>query len=267
MPKLSDLLRIAQALVRNPAALMRVVNEEEEFRSRCERMGFGQGLPQVDILDLFPDFDERVEPYSFLEGTSTTIDIALLTALARRVQNCRYLEIGTWRGESVANVAKHARECVSLSLSEREMRDLGWSDDFIRVHQFYSRGLPNVTHIGHNSRTFDFGSLGEGFDLVFVDGDHTYEGVRSDTNNAFRVLRNGTSVIVWHDYGATPETVRWDVLAGILDGCPPEQRRNLCHVSNTLCAVWLPQPVPTRSVRFPDPPNKTFAVSLSAKRV
>ncbi len=137
-------------------------------------------------------------------------------------------------------MARFATKCVSVSLSEAELRQFGFDEAFIRVHQLFSAGLENVQHIGHNSRTFDFAGLPERFDLTFVDGDHSYEAIKADTRSAFTMRRDERSVIVWHDYGSTTERVRWNTLAGILDGCPAELRGHLYHVSNTLCAVYLP---------------------------
>jgi hypothetical protein len=42
----------------------------------------------------------------------------------------------------------------------------------------------------------NFSGLGR-FDLVFIDGDHSYPYVVSDTRNAFKVLRDDNPMIVW----------------------------------------------------------------------
>jgi glycosyltransferase involved in cell wall biosynthesis len=114
---------------------------------------------------------------------------------------------------------------------------------------------------------------------VFVDGDHSREGVEIDTRNAFKLLRDDQSVIVWHDYGFTPERINWDVFAGILDGCPEERRGDLYQVSNTLCAVYLGRDkelpsryaagyeLPARTFAGFQLPDKTFEVKLRARRV
>jgi len=75
--------------------------------------------------------------------------------------------------------------------------------------------------------------------LIFIDGDHHSESIASDTANAFKLLKDENSVIVWHDYGIGTETVRWNVLAGILEGCPADKRNKLYHASNTICAFLL----------------------------
>jgi predicted O-methyltransferase YrrM len=45
----------------------------------------------------------------------------------------------------------------------------------------------------------DWSTVGDGFDLAFIDGDHTEPYVRSDTENVLTVIRPG-GVVVWHDY-------------------------------------------------------------------
>ena len=231
------------------------------------KYGLGRGLPTLDLLDLVPEFEEQVAPYAFLEGGSTTIDLALLKALARRYDPCRYFEIGSWRGESVANVATVAAECISLSLSDDEMRQAGWNDRYVATAKFFSRHLKNVVHLGHDSRTFDYSPYLGTCDLVFIDGDHSYDGVRADTEHAFRLLRDERSVIVWHDYvRSSAEDVLWGVAAGVLDGAPKDATRHIYHVSNTLCAVYVRGAFRTTAAAVPAIPNKTFDVRISARR-
>ena len=46
-------------------------------------------------------------------------------------------------------------------------------------------------------------------DLVFVDGDHSYEAVKNDSEKALRMLAPG-GIILWHDFAAkTPGIVRY----------------------------------------------------------
>ena len=232
-----------------------------------EKHGFPNGLPQVDILGLFPDFRETVSPYAFLEGSSLPVDLALLKALARHSKECDYFEIGRWRGESTANVAQVARSCTSMSLSDEDMRRIGFNKSEREQDGFFSKSLDNVTHIQADSQTYDFSKLGNKFDLIFVDGDHHKAAITSDTANVFTLLKDENSVIVWHDYGESPERVRWAVLAGILDGCPEQFKKNLYHVSNTLCAVYMPGKFATRETVFPATPDKRFSLEIKAETI
>jgi predicted O-methyltransferase YrrM len=268
--KILKLARTFKAMCRHPVrfAEFSVTFGDSVMREQVSRKhGFHNGLPQLDLFDLFPAFDETVTPYAFLEGGSSTIDLAFLKALARRYENCRYFEIGSWRGESIANVASVASECISLSLSDEEMRKAGWSDRHTATARFFSRHLKNVVHIGHDSKTFDYTPYLGTCDLVFIDGDHSYDGVRSDTETAFRLLRDDRSVIVWHDYMRTSEEdVLWGVVAGLLDGAPERARRQLYHVSNTLCAVYIQGDFRTAAAEVPALPDKEFEVRITGRR-
>jgi predicted O-methyltransferase YrrM len=267
VPKLKTLLRIVRALSRQPRCLTRVIDDEADYRDAViKRYGCARGLPTIDYLDLLPDLEETIEPCSALDSDTLPTDYALLKGLARSRGLRSYFEIGTWRGESVAIVAKVTDECVSVRLSDAEMRQKGLSEEFIRVHGFFSNQLKNVTHVCKDSLSLDYGPFMNSFDLVFVDGHHAYESVKSDTRNAFKLLRNDRSVIVWHDYGYSPECIRWSVLAGILDGCPEDKRHQLYHVSNTKCAVYLQDTFATHFSQYPGMPNKVFKITVSATK-
>jgi hypothetical protein len=267
MNKIQKAIKAIVAIVRQPALLNLVLDSDEVFGKQLERSHGIKRLPAIDLLDLFPGFSEEVKPYSFLEGGSLPIDLALLKGLARRYTACSYFEIGSWRGESIANVAGVAETCYSLNLSSEEMTGMGWDKKYIDLHDHYSRNLKNVVHLKHNSLTFDYSPYVKKMDLVFVDGDHHYESVKTDTENAFKLLKNDNSVIVWHDYGSSPERVRADVLSGILDGCPAHERGHVYHVSNTLCAIYIKGNWKKKDIVYPMVPDKTFSVKISAERI
>lgn len=242
--------------------------EEQMHMDNCIKKYNKSQLPTIDILDLLNDELGSVSPYSFLDGTSLISDIALLKGLAKKYQECSYLEIGSWRGESISNVADVARECVSVTLSTKEMRSMNWPEDFIRVHGFFSKEKQNIKTIEANSHTFDFKSLNKKFDLIFVDGDHTYKGVLNDTRKVFELRKDQNSIIVWHDYGFGVENVRYSVLEGILDGIPLENHRNLYHVSNTMCVIYMENCDLNKILLGKNSvPNKLFSLAISAKRI
>jgi predicted O-methyltransferase YrrM len=266
MKKLGKALTGLWQIVKNPWLLNHVLDEDVYWRKQVvKKFGFENGLPVIDLEELFPGFEETVAPYAFLDGGCLPSDLALLRALARKYKLESYLEIGTWRGESVANVAPLVKEAVSLNLPDSEMRAMGMSEDYINLHRYFSKELPKVTHLQANSLTFDFSSLQKQFDLIFVDGDHHYEMVFSDSAKVFKVLKPDAGIIVWHDYARNPEQVRWSVLAGMLGGLPAEMHKHLYHVSNTMCAVYLPKlstDIARRTLKPNEKPVKYFEVRL-----
>lgn len=266
MSRISKTLRGLLSLARNPWLLNNVLAADETtWQSRAThhvRPGFtAQGLPVAALAQFLSPADDTVRPFAFRDGGSLPTDLLLLRALARRVPGCRYFEIGTWRGESAANVAEVAAAVHTLNLSAEEMRGLGLSERYIELHGFFSRPLPNVTHLHGNSATFDLAGLGP-FDVVFIDGDHRYEAVRTDTRRVFEHLVGPGTVVVWHDASRQPGQPRWEVLAGILDGLPAAAPGQLVQVENTLCALYSPVPVATHTPNPLADPVPAFEVTL-----
>ena len=267
MNKIAKAFKAFVLLLKKPALLNHVLNADEVFQKEVQqKYNMPKGLGVVSLSDLFPAFNETVEPYSFLDGTSSLLDLALLRALAKQYADCRYFEIGTWRGESVANVAAFAKECVTLNLPDDEMRRMKLPEEYIGLHRFYSKHRSNVKHLQHHSSDFDFSSIGK-FDLIFVDGDHHYDQVKQDTANVFSLLRNEQSVIVWHDYLDHSGQIRFEVLAGILDGTPAQFRNNLYHVSNTMCALFTQKKLSVSSFNPYAVPDKKFRIEISAEKL
>ena len=61
------------------------------------------------------------------------------------------------------------------------------------------------------SEDFDYTSLKSPVTFIFIDGDHSYDGVKKDTENAIEYFKNNKikGIIAWHDYNPThPEWVK-----------------------------------------------------------
>ncbi len=265
MNKINKFFKAVGRICRHPYLLNLVLQDEDTMREETvRRHGFADGLPVIEIDKLLPDFAETAEPYAYLSGATMPIDIALLRGLAKKYEVNDYFEIGTWRGESVANLAAVAQHCVTFNLPMDKIVELTHDQRYADLHSFFSKNLDNVEQLYGDSQTFDFKPHFGKYDMVFVDGDHHTEAVKHDTETAFRLLKNERSIIVWHDYALDPETIRWNVLSAILDGTPADKRGHLYHVSNTLCAVYLPDDFTTHTLVPYETPKKYFKVEISA---
>lgn len=269
MTKLQKLIKVTQLIIKKPYLLNHILNDDKEDQQKLvsNNPEYKNGLPTIEIIQLFPNFKETINPYSFLDGGSLVTDIALLKGLAKQKQNCIYFEIGTWRGESVTNVASVAEKCYTLNLSNEDLKEMGFQQKYLNQQGFYSNGLDNVTHLKGNSATFDFSPYYGKCDIVFVDGDHAYEAVKRDTEIAFKLLKDENSIIVWHDYAYNPETVRWDVFRGILEGSPKDKTKHLKHVSNTMCAIYNTKQFGVIEKSNLITPTKKFEVTIEAKTI
>lgn len=248
-------------------ALYHTVVKQNRRDHVVKKYGNDKGLPQIDLLEVFPEFSGSVDCFTFLYGTSMPIDMALLRELAKTFPSCDYLEIGSWRGESLANLSPVCRSLVSVSLSDAEMNSMGYGEKFTRVQRLFSKGLKNVQHVEANSTRFDFKSLNKKFDLIFVDGDHSYEGVLNDTQKVFELLKDENSIIVWHDYVTNYEFIDWEVYAGILDGTSAEKRDKIYHIGNTYCAIYTNKKFNSKQLDFPTMPDKRFKLEIKSSRL
>lgn len=268
MTSLQKAILLLKKIITEPSSLKKLLDYDAIYRQHLQEKYQKEQLDIIDIRSILPGFSETIKNYTFLEGTSLDIDIALLKSLARQFESCHYLELGSWRGESLSNIAEVAAHCMSISLSDSDMQNLGFSPDFISMNRLFSKSLPNVTHIGNDTRTFDFQNLNQKFDLIFVDADHSYESVKFDTKSIFPLLKDEDSIIVWHDYGYSTERVRPPVLAGILDGLPDdESRKQVLHVSNTLCAIYRRKPFKNPNIESSILPNKAFIVQITVENL
>lgn len=264
MNKLGKAFRALWWIVRKPVLLNRVLTDEDSWQSYVEKKHhMPGGLPVVEMEQLIGSGTIALGPMTFLDGGSLPSDMMLLAGLAERIDNCTYFEIGTWRGESVATVSPRALSCHTLCLSDKEMHDRGMHPRTIESHALFSMELENVIQLHGDSRNFDFGKLNRKFDLVFVDGDHHYDFVKSDTENIFRHLVHEKSIVVWHDYGFHPDQVRNEVMAAILDGVGPERAGMVYHVAHTKCAIYNGNIIPSKPADFPVVPEVYFSTEIS----
>lgn len=122
------------------------------------------------------------------------------------------VEFGTFTGHTARCLAEagavvhtvdvghdvHDRCLGRASLESRELNELDASYGEYEVgEEFAGQELPITQYLG-DSREIDLSPLYGTIGLVFVDGGHSYEVVRHDSDEAFRLIRPG-GVIVWDD--------------------------------------------------------------------
>lgn len=64
----------------------------------------------------------------------------------------------------------------------------------------YAKHLSNVILLNMKSANFNY-DLYKNIKFIFIDADHTYAGVKTDTDKAFEYLQDQESgIVIWHDY-------------------------------------------------------------------
>lgn len=263
MSKISKALKALWWIAKKPVLLNRVLVDEDTWNEYVSRKyALPDGLPVITLDQLVTTGQISLGPMTFLYGGSLPTDIMLLASLAESIEDCRYFEIGTWQGESVAAVSSRAKSCFTLCLPDQEMREMGMHEKSIAAHGLFSKELNNVTQLRGNSKTFDFASLGQKFDLIFIDGDHRNETIISDTRNVFEHLVHDHSIVVWHDYGFQPDKVRFDVMAAILDGAGVDRTGFIYQVAHTKCAIYTGTSHAAKAAEFPVTPGEYYTFDM-----
>lgn len=263
MGKFSKTLRALLEISRNPSLLNLVLSDNRYWSNYVhQKFGPNPDLPLIQLNDLIPELTDDLEVITSFDGGCLPTDLSLLKALCRKSPESRYFEIGTWRGESVANVSNIAAECLTLDLTEEEMIRKKFSDSHRNRIGALPEGIAHLTHLKGDSMKIDFAVLNQQFDVIFIDGDHRYHYVKNDTKNVFRHLVHDRSIVVWHDYFYSPGLLRFEVLAGILDGVPEQYKQYLYCVSSSKCAIFIREPILSREPHPAAMYEETFRVTL-----
>jgi len=262
MNKVSKLLNAIRLILQRPALLNLVLKDEAVLKANFQKEFPGLQLQEMDMFSWSESAALRITPYAFLSGSSMVTDFALLQLLCRRYKVATYLEIGTWRGESVANVAPFVSEAFTLNLPDETLRQMGQNEAYIQSHRFFSSQLNNVTHLFGDSATFDWTPYQQKCDLIFIDGDHSTEAVQRDTQTALQLRKSENSILVWHDAKADGEYPRYEVLLGIYRALPKELHSKLYLVKHALCAVYLPDGAEASPIALNALPTRAFEIEL-----
>jgi predicted O-methyltransferase YrrM len=126
-------------------------------------------------------------------------DIKGLLTLIHQSQG-NFLEIGTWYGKTTYELATrfpmrtfYTVDFLEIQLEyECAMTTRASKDDLCK----YAKDLPNVEF--HYVKSQKFNYQGKNIGMVFIDGDHGYRGVKTDTELALKNLSRG-GIIAWHD--------------------------------------------------------------------
>jgi predicted O-methyltransferase YrrM len=171
--------------------------------------------------------------------------LACLALIARALRPRAIFEIGTFRGRTALNFALNAPEsCTVFTLDlppedkASAMGGAGLADrKIISAAEPGSayRGAPEQAKIEQlfgDSQSFDFSPWHGKIDLVYVDGAHHYDAVRSDTENALKMVRPG-GYVLWDEFGNFGDYN--DVTRAVIDRLGAD---SIVQVENTQLGVY-----------------------------
>lgn len=188
--------------------------------------GLGKLKREADLcLDRPADLVSRVFQYAggVLEPIQIQEELASLLAEVRQLQPQTVLEIGTARGGTLflwTRLAKDDATIVSIDLPNGKFGG-GYSSRWGSIYQRFAKSTQKLCLLRENSHDSQtrlkaeqlFG--GKPVDLLFIDGDHTYEGVKQDWELYSPLVRPG-GMIVFHDIAGNYEDTQvkrlWDAI-------------------------------------------------------
>jgi hypothetical protein len=264
---LFSILRGAARALRDPRRLVALTRQSEPDRQagfEREAVELLGGAPRcVPIEHLLDSTGDMLSAFTFLDDTSTVLDLLVLRALVKRYGANTMFEIGTFRGEAALAVAGAGARVVTLSLSDSALTQRGAADSWVGAHRTVSAGHPAITHLLGDSRVVDISPYRGWADILFVDGDHSRAAVEADTRRFWDVRSPRVGAVVWHDAFSSPLVPRWEVIAGIAAGVPKACHAQLVQVSNTLCVAWLPDGESLPTVERSYVPRTAFSVIVT----
>lgn len=179
--------------------------------SQMEKVLASGNIREAYLTDMFPGVERVSVPIGSINeesGHANHVDLLYVNAIARILEAKHIFEFGTYLGRTTYHLALSAPDVrvVTLNLPPEEDK---------RIAPFlgsYYKGTPvegQIELVLSDSRKFDTSAYKHSFDLVFVDGDHTYDLISNDTKKAFELLKPG-GTIVWHDFaGKSPGVLKF----------------------------------------------------------
>jgi hypothetical protein len=164
-----------------------------------------------ETLELLQSRKELVLPPTLwtAPGNQSYSGLTFLIEVGRFLKASRAFEIGTYNGATAWCLARNLPETevhtLDLPLERDPALAYGVSDvsNRIRFEQLAYEVLPmgdsNVVQHWGDSARFDFDRWRGSVDLVYVDGAHSHDYVRVDSDTAFELVRE-SGAIVWDDY-------------------------------------------------------------------
>jgi methyltransferase family protein len=155
-------------------------------------------------------------PHNFPQGWFDGCDIATYRRLMKRVpRNGTVVELGSWKGRSICSAADIIQKrhlnvyCVDTfqgSKGEDNLLSEAKENNILSIftENIKRFGIESFVHtipkLTNEAAKLKFPPV----NLLFIDADHTYEGVRDDIKNWLPKMADHGGVVSGHDFGSEP---------------------------------------------------------------
>lgn len=201
-------------------------------------------LPVVPFKELLPSIDVDPIEKKDTNGNITLTELVVISQLIKNRKPKSIFEIGTFDGRTTLNLANFSPDdalVYTLDLPKSNIDDAKFGIEegdrkYVEketIGERFKKNPTKITQLYGDSAVFDFSPYYGKIDFMFVDGSHSAPYAKSDTEQAFKMVKNG-GLILWHDYGV------WRGVTKVLNDYYKNDKRfiNIKHIEGT-CFVIL----------------------------
>lgn len=166
----------------------------------------------------------------------TWLEIITLAGIVHCKQPRIVFEFGTFDGKTTLHLALNTPPeaiiyTIDIVAGEFDLDSSKGLMDRVTIGEAFlnSPHKDKIVQITGDTRKIDYNQWRCQVDFVFVDADHSYDGVMFDSRAAFEMIRPG-GIVVWHDYLMISDVTRALIEIG--------KTRDLVHLSETSLVFW-----------------------------
>jgi predicted O-methyltransferase YrrM len=210
----------------------------DSFNRFLSEIGFEDFLRRSNIrelfcAELFEGIGDIALPLSISNEAShhaNHMDMLFVVAIAKHRNARRIFEFGTYLGRTTCGLASIDESVLVHTLNlpvEEDPRYGSYIGQLIKKSPYQDR----IRQLFCDSRKFVTDPYASSMDFIFIDADHSHEGVKNDTEKAFQMLAPG-GVVIWHDFAPKSPGVY-----GYLYELSRE--RSLFRIRNTCLVIYI----------------------------
>lgn len=231
---------ILQSLQENIGLSIAVYNPIVEFEL-TNSVGSELNTRTIDLGDFFLGYREIIcKELTFMPGSSGILDYAFIKMLVEKYDCRNYLEIGTYIGESINILTDYCEKLYSITAEKESPYSMKFWCKEQDLPDYSQRLTYNdkIIQFFTDSKSFEFSLLKDEIDLYFIDGDHSYNGVYSDTKKIFKIKKEN-AIVVWHDFRKAGFKYNEEVVKAVKDVLG-DKFKNVFVTNRNMCGVYLP---------------------------